>query len=126
MILGVGTDLIEIDRIKDAINNTPMFLEKIFTNNEIQYLTKGKLRIETIAGNFAVKEAVSKAIGTGLRGFGFKDIEVFRDELGKPIIEISEKVKSLIDSDNYKFNISISHNRTCAIAFVVLELCQST
>ena len=56
MILGVGTDLIEIDRIKDAINNTPMFLEKIFTNNEIQYLTKGKLRIETIAGNFAVKE----------------------------------------------------------------------
>ena len=120
MILGIGTDIIEIDRIDRAINNTPMFLEKIFTKRELKELTKSTLRVESVAGNFAVKEAVSKAIGTGMRGFTFSDIEVFRNELGKPIVEISDKVKELIEVNN-TFNVSISHNRTCAIAFVVLE-----
>lgn len=126
MILGVGTDIIEIDRIKKAINNTPMFLEKIFTKRELEELSKKNFRVESIAGNFAVKEAVSKAIGTGIRGFSLNDIEVFRDELGKPFIEVSSKVKELIKSNDYKFNVSISHNRSCAIAFVVLESHQPT
>ena len=121
MILGVGTDIIEIDRIKNAIDNTPGFLEKVFTKREVEELSKNTLRVESVAGNFAVKEAVSKAIGTGMRGFTFSDIEVFRNELGKPIVEISDKVKELIEVNNYTFNVSISHNRTCAIAFVVLE-----
>ena len=126
MILGIGTDIIEIDRISNAINNTPMFLEKIFTKREIEQLTRSKLRVESVAGNFAVKEAVSKALGTGVRGFNFKDIEVLRDELGKPVVEVSDKIKELIKVNNYLFNVSISHNRTCAIAFVVLESQQST
>ena len=86
MILGVGTDIIEIDRIKNAIDNTPGFLEKVFTEREVEELSKNTLRVESVAGNFAVKEAVSKAVGTGIRGFSFRDIEVFRDELGKPIV----------------------------------------
>ncbi|MBX9138994.1 MULTISPECIES: holo-ACP synthase [unclassified Clostridium] len=126
MILGIGTDIIEIDRISRAIDNTPMFLEKIFTKREIEQLTRSKLRVESVAGNFAVKEAVSKALGTGVRGFNFKDIEVLRDELGKPVVEVSDKIKELIKVNNYLFNVSISHNRTCAIAFVVLESQQST
>lgn len=126
MILGIGTDIIEIDRINNAINNTPMFLEKTFTEKEIQEMTKNKLRVESVAGNFAVKEAVSKAIGTGIRGFSFKDIEVFRDELGKPIVNISDNIKILIKSNDYLFNVSISHNKTTAVAFVVLEERQST
>ena len=126
MILGIGTDIIEIDRISRAIYNTPMFLEKIFTKREIEQLTRSKLRVESVAGNFAVKEAVSKALGTGVRGFNFKDIEVLRDELGKPVVEVSDKIKELIKVNNYLFNVSISHNRTCAIAFVVLESQQST
>lgn len=126
MILGIGTDIIEIDRISRAIDNTPMFLEKIFTKREIEQLTRSKLRVESVAGNFAVKEAVSKALGTGVRGFNFKDIEVLRDELGKPVVEVSDKIKELIKVNNYLFNVSISHNRTCAIAFVVIESQQST
>lgn len=126
MILGIGTDIIEIDRIEKAINNTPMFLEKIFTKRELKELAKINFRAESIAGNFAVKESVSKAIGTGVRGFSLSDIEVFRDELGKPFVELSNKVKELIKSNNYKFNVSISHNRSCAIAFVVLESHQPT
>ncbi|WP_297712852.1 holo-ACP synthase [Clostridium sp.] len=126
MILGIGTDIIEIERIDRAINNTPMFLEKIFTKRELDELNKSTLRVESVAGNFAVKEAVSKAVGTGMRGFSFNDIEVFRDELGKPIVQVSDKVKDIIKVDNYTFNVSISHNRTCAIAFVVLESNQPT
>ena len=126
MILGIGTDIIEIDRISRAIDNTPMFLEKIFTKREIEQLTRSKLRVESVAGNFAVKEAVSKALGTGVRGFNFKDIEVLRDELGKPVVEVSDKIKELIKVNNYLFNVSISHNRSCAIAFVVLESHQPT
>ena len=126
MILGIGTDIIEIDRISRAIDNTPMFLEKIFTKREIEQLTRSKLRVESVAGNFAVKEAVSKALGTGVRGFNFKDIEVLRDELGKPVVEVSDKIKELIKVNNYLFNVSISHNRTCAIAFVILESNQPT
>ena len=126
MILGVGTDIIEIDRIKNAIDNTPGFLEKVFTKREVEELSKNTLRVESVAGNFAVKEAVSKAVGTGIRGFSFRDIEVFRDELGKPIVRVSSKIEEVIKSKDYLFNVSISHNKTMAIAFVVLEECQST
>lgn len=126
MILGIGTDIIEIDRINKAINNTPMFLEKMFTERELENFANNNLRVESIAGNFAVKEAVSKALGTGIRGFTFKDIEVLRDELGKPIVNVSNKIKNLIESDNYLFNVSISHNKTTAVAFVVLEDIKST
>ena len=126
MILGVGTDIIEIDRIKNAIDNTPGFLEKVFTKREVEELSKNTLRVESVAGNFAVKEAVSKAVGTGIRGFSFRDIEVFRDELGKPIVRVSSKIEEVITSKDYLFNVSISHNKTMAIAFVVLEDRQST
>ena len=126
MILGVGIDIIEIDRIKNAIDNTPGFLEKVFTKREVEELSKNTLRVESVAGNFAVKEAVSKAVGTGIRGFSFRDIEVFRDELGKPIVRVSSKIEEVIKSKDYLFNVSISHNKTMAIAFVVLEDRQST
>ena len=126
MILGVGTDIIEIDRIKNAIDNTPGFLEKVFTKREVEELSKNTLRVESVAGNFAVKEAVSKAVGTGIRGFSFRDIEVFRDELGKPIVRVSSKIEEVIKSKDYLFNVSISHNKTMTIAFVVLEDRQST
>ena len=104
------------------MDNTSGFLERIFTDKEIKYLSENSNRIESIAGNFAVKEAVSKALGTGIRGFTFKEIEVFRDNLGKPVVNVSE-CKKLIKAKDYLFNVSISHNKTMAIAFVVLEEC---
>lgn len=122
MIFGIGTDIIEIDRISLAVKNNPMFLEKIFTDKERETFCSKTIRYESIAANFAVKEAVSKALGTGVRGFTFKDIEVFRDELGKPVVIVSDKIKKIIKSDNFLFNISISHNKTNAIAFVILEV----
>lgn len=121
MIIGIGTDIIEIDRIKNALERTPSFLEKTFTEAEIKMFQMKSMKTETIAGNFAAKEAISKAVGTGMRGFSFKDIEIIRDELGKPIVNITKNVEEKIYVDKYKFNVSISHNKESAIAFVVLE-----
>ena len=120
MIIGIGTDIIEIDRIENAINKNNNFLKKLFTVNEIEMFKSRNMRVEVIAGNFAAKEAISKALGTGFRGFSLTDIEVLRDELGKPIVFLSEDIEKIIKVE-YRFNISISHNKTSAIAFAILE-----
>ena len=120
MIIGIGTDIIEIDRIKKAIENNKNFLKKVFTIKEIEMFEKRNMRFEVIAGNFAAKEAISKAIGTGIRGFSLLDIQILRDELGKPIAYLSNNIDKVIKK-NYTINISISHNKTSAIAFAVLE-----
>lgn len=121
MILGIGTDIIEIDRIEKAIERTPSFLTKAFTQKEIELFKSKSYRVETIAGNFAAKEAISKAIGTGIRGFSLIDIEVLRDELGKPIVNVSDAVRKNIKFDNYKFHLSIAHNNNNATAYAILE-----
>jgi holo-[acyl-carrier protein] synthase len=121
MILGIGTDIIEIDRIKKAMERTPSFLKKAFTESEIEFFKSRAFKVETIAGNFAAKEAVSKAIGTGIRDFALSDIEILRDELGKPIVNISDLVKKNIKVDNFKLHLSIAHNKSTATAYVILE-----
>lgn len=122
MILGIGTDIIEIQRIQRTVERTPKFLEKIFTEREIELFKSKAMKYETIAGNFAVKEAISKAIGRGFRGFSFNDLEILRDELGRPIANVSDKVKEILGYKDVIFHISISHNKSYAIAFVTLEV----
>ncbi|MDV4152501.1 holo-ACP synthase [Clostridium sp. AL.422] len=119
MVIGIGTDIIEIERIERAINNKN-FLRKLFTENEIEMFNKRNMRSEVIAGNFAAKEAISKALGTGVRGFSLIDIEVLRDDFGKPIVYLNSTIDDIINK-KYKINVSISHNRTSAIAFAILE-----
>ncbi|WP_300382218.1 holo-ACP synthase [Clostridium sp.] len=120
MILGIGTDIIEISRIEKAINRNKDFLNKLFTEKEIEMFEKRKMKPETIAGNFSAKEAISKALGTGFRGFSFKEIEVLRDYLGKPTVYLSNNIEGIIGK-GYRLNLSISHNNTSAIAFAILE-----
>ena len=122
MIIGIGTDIIEIDRINKAINANSNFLMNLFTAEELNQYNQKKIRVESVAGNFAAKEAVSKALGTGFRGFGFSDIEILRDDLGKPIVRVSEKIEKIIGNKNYNFYLSISHNKSNAIAYCILEV----
>lgn len=121
MIIGIGTDIIEIERIEIAIKRTNSFLNKLFTENEMRIFEARGFKSEVIAGNFAAKEAVSKAIGTGFRNFGVKDIEILRDELGKPLVNLNEKVYDVLGRSDVNIHISISHNRTNAIAYAVME-----
>ncbi|MHC1685740.1 MAG: holo-ACP synthase [Clostridiaceae bacterium] len=122
MIIGVGTDIIEISRIEDAVKNNANFLEKVFTDNEIEYLKSRKMRPEYIAGRFAAKEAVSKALGTGFREFSLRDIEVDRNTLGKPMVILKGKAKQIaLRHGKYRIHLSISHDKSRAIAYAVME-----
>lgn len=126
MIIGIGVDIIEIERVRQAIQNNKNFLSKLFTEKEIDYFISRNMNSEVIAGNFAAKEAVSKALGTGIRGFSFKDIEILRNELGKPEVILHSGAKSignkLIGNNNsLRIHLSISHNNSSAIAYSVLE-----
>lgn len=121
MIIGIGTDIIEIDRIEKALINKG-FLHKNFTEKEIEYFLRRKNMSEVVAGNFAAKEAVSKALGTGFRGFGLINIEVLRDELGKPKVNLYGQAKNTAEKGGIiRIHISISHNKTQAIAYCVIE-----
>lgn len=121
MIRGIGTDIIEISRIQRAVESNPRFLERIFTQEERLYFIKRKMRYETIAGNFAAKEAVAKALGTGIGKLAFQDIEILRNEVGQPIVQFSEQAKITLASEGeYDFMLSISHCREYAVATAIL------
>lgn len=121
MIIGVGVDIIEITRIEEAAKNVN-FMERVFTGNEIEYLKTRKMRPEYIAGRFAAKEAVSKALGTGFREFPIKDIEIDRNSLGKPMVILKGKAKQIAQRHGkYKIHLSISHDKTKAVAYVIIE-----
>lgn len=117
-IIGVGCDLVDIDRIKNAFVENPLFLDKILTENEKLYCLRFKSPESHIAARFAAKEAVSKALGVGIgKELGFKDIEVALDEKGKPFISLRNKGKETFS--HVKFEISLSHTATTACAFVI-------
>lgn len=123
MIKGIGVDIVEISRIEKAILKHKNFINKIYDEEEILYLEEKKFNAETAAGIFAAKEAVSKALGTGFRGFGPKDIVIVRNDLFKPeVILKGGALLLLAEYENYIFNISISHSNSDAIAFAVLEV----
>jgi len=113
MIRGIGTDIVEISRVQNALKSDTFF-QKTFTESEREHIDSRKTpkgRAEAAAGIFAAKEAFAKAYGTGFRGFRPGDVEIVYDELGKPSV-------------NYKGIIahaSISHDESCAIAFVIIE-----
>lgn len=118
MFRGLGTDIIEIDRIQLAIERTPKFKEKVFTPREIEAVEKKNNPYPSYAGRFAAKEAVSKAFGTGVRGFKIKDIEIVNDDLGKPVVVLAGELKE--QYINCKIELSISHSRDYATATAIL------
>lgn len=121
MIIGIGTDIIEINRVEKAINRTNNFLEKAFTEKEINYFKTRNFNVNTIAGNFAAKEAISKAFGSGFRGFGLRDIEILRDGFGKPVVNLTKNIYDIIERKDFNIYVSISHSRDNAIAYAIME-----
>ena len=116
-ILDIGVDIVEIDRIKEALTKNERFLNKLLTKNEIEYFKSKNFKVETIAGNFAAKEAISKAIGTGIRNFKFSDMEILRNDLGKPVVKTYNNLKQIcIDFNVLDIKVSISHSNKYAVA----------
>ena len=117
-IYGIGTDIIEISRIETSINRTKTFKEKVYTKNEIEHIEKKRNPYASYAGRFAAKEAVSKALGTGVRNFSLRDIEILNDELGKPNIILYNNLKDFMK--NFVFQVSISHSKEYAVSTVII------
>ncbi|ROR30544.1 holo-[acyl-carrier protein] synthase [Mobilisporobacter senegalensis] len=118
MIIGIGTDLIEIDRVLKACNKES-FLKKYYTLKEIELIQTDKKKS---ADNFAVKEAVAKMFGTGFRGIIPIEIEVLRDELGRPYVNLYGKAKEKsLELDIDKIHVSISNTKLYSIAYVIGE-----
>ena len=124
MIFGIGTDLVEIKRI-ESINSIDKFANKILSKNELSLFNslKEEKKITFLSKQFAGKEAISKAIGTGItKQTRFKDIEILRDENGKPILNAIDGFKKYMnDLGITKTHVSLSDERNYAIAFAVLE-----
>ena len=123
MILGVGIDLIEVQRVREKVEK-PLFKERIFSEKEIAYCESfNKQKHEHYAGRFSAKEAFLKAIGEGWQGkFSFADIEITNNELGRPEINLLGKAQQVLEEKNItKMHVTISHLKEIASAVVIIE-----
>lgn len=108
----IGVDIVQVERIKYAIEKNDNFKEKIFTKKEIEYCEKKKNKYESYAARFCAKESFVKALGTGFNDeISFLDIEVFNNKNGKPYIKYKDKI----------FDLSLSHEKKYAIATVLID-----
>ncbi|NLK27916.1 MAG: holo-ACP synthase [Clostridiales bacterium] len=118
MITGIGVDLIEVDRVLRACSKDS-FLRRYFTDKEIELIKADKKKA---ADNFAVKEAVSKMFGTGFREISPIDIEVLRDEAGKPYVNLYRKAAKLAKEQGISMiHVSITNTKEYANAYVIGE-----
>ena len=118
MKLATGVDLIEIARIEEVVaRHGKYYLERIFTPAELDYCGK---RAESLAGRWAAKEAVAKALGTGIGDVAWKEIEILGDEQKAPVLNLygaaENKAREL---GLINWSVSISHNQSNAVALVV-------
>ena len=121
MILGVGVDIVQVSRIEKNISSDT-FLNKAFTAAEREYFSSRNNNSQTVAGYFAGKEAVAKALGTGFRGFGLTDIEINKDEYGKPMVLLKGKALERAEAIGVKsIHLSISHEKEYAVAYAIAE-----
>lgn len=123
MIVGLGTDIIETERIEELMARGTTYLQTIFTPAEIAYCESKSRKSQHYAARFAAKEATLKALGTGWRnGAAFCDIEVVNDSDGSPRVRVSGKVQQLFEQHGIQHSsISISHTHQNAIAVIILE-----
>ncbi len=120
-IIGIGIDLIEVDRIKHAVTKRKSFITRIYADAEIKLSDRGILRFEELAGRFAVKESVLKALKTGWRkGVKFNEIIVLNEASGAPYVRLTGTVKKIADGLGIrKIFVSISHTRELAVGMAI-------
>jgi holo-[acyl-carrier protein] synthase len=123
-IFGLGSDVVEIIRIKKALKNIN-FKKKIFSKNEIKTMnSKSLTSFGYYAKRFAAKEAFSKALGTGISGgISFKDISIYNDKKGRPHIKLIGKTKSIVQriiKKRYKIFLTMSDEKKYALAMVII------
>lgn len=123
MILGIGIDIVKVDRIEKAVERwSDSFTRRVFTERELEYCTKQKKPAQHLAARFGAKEAVMKAFGTGhAGGVKWTDVEVLHDEKGKPIVALSGVLRDLAAGMGVsEAMISMSHDTGYAVSQAIL------
>ncbi|MBI5882704.1 MAG: holo-ACP synthase [Elusimicrobia bacterium] len=123
MILGIGTDIIDVARVARELRRSKGFKERCFSAREIAYCEPRGSRSQNYAARFAAKEAFFKALGTGWRGgMGFDEVEIVNDRLGKPGIVLAGRAKASCRKLRVrKIHVSLSHLKDYSSAVVVME-----
>lgn len=115
-ILGVGTDIVETERIRELFEREPGFAERVFTARELAYCLPKATRFMNLSARFAAKEAVAKALG---RSFGWKEVELINNVDGKPKVVLYGR--ALEAADGAVVHVSVSHTRSYSSAVAVVE-----
>ena len=124
-IYGIGTDIVNIDRIKKTIKSRALLL-RLFNNDEITKCKKTNKTFNCFAKRFAAKEAFSKALGTGIsKGINFNEIIVQNEKNGKTYIKLLNKTKKIVEkklkNKKYKISLTLSDEKDYAVAFVTIS-----
>lgn len=121
MIFGIGIDIIEIERIKKSIEKfDEIFLNKIFTQTELDYCQSKKNKYQHYAARFAAKEAIAKALATGWsKGFRWKDIDIYNEKSGMPNVRLSGNLETFLGDDK-SLKITMSHSEHYVTCFAII------
>jgi len=121
MIFGIGIDIIEISRIQRSIEKfDKIFLNKIYTQTELEYCLSKKNKYQHLAARFAAKEAIAKALQTGwAKGFRWKDIEIYNEKSGMPKVNLTGNLKSFLGQDK-SLKITMSHSESYVACFAII------
>ncbi|SFI50931.1 holo-[acyl-carrier protein] synthase [Treponema bryantii] len=122
MIAGIGTDIAEVKRFEKWVDN-PEMIERFFNEKEYSSAGSKAAKCQHYAVRFAAKEAFSKALGTGITGFGLKEVYITNDSEGKPLLNIEGSALSIMKERLGDCNafVTLSHEKEYAVAFVILE-----
>ena len=119
-VLGVGTDLVEVDRVRAALGRRPGLRTRLFTDAEWQYAARHRDPHPHLAARFAAKEAVMKALGRGMSSMGFAEIEVIRDEHGAPSVLLHGAAAAIGAQQGVAaWHLSLTHTEALAQAVAV-------
>lgn len=117
----IGIDMTTISRIEKSMQKEN-FRTFVFTENELNaFFNTEKPKYSSLAANFAAKEAFSKALGTGVRGFSLNEVEILRDEYGAPYMNFYGRAEQIMTQNSYTAQVSLTHEGDTATAIVLLE-----
>lgn len=119
-VIGIGIDLVDIERFREALTRTPSMRTRLFTESELAYVAPKVDPVPSLAARFAAREAVMKSLGLGLGAFGFHEVWVKRAESGAPSLVITGRAKGLADEAGIgAWHLSLTHSATTAGAYVL-------
>jgi len=119
-VIGVGIDLVDIERFRVSLSRTPSMRTRLFTESELAYVAPKVDPIPSLAARFAAREAVMKSLGLGLGAFGFHEVWVERADSGEPSLVVTGRAKDLADEAGVvHWHLSLTHSASTAGAYVL-------